>query len=211
MKQKDLVFLDLDGTILDYKLRAYKTFVEVIGGQVEEDLTFETYVQQRRNGVSNFELYSSLLSPNIDEKAFHSKWHLLIEEIDFLNHDVLFSDTLSWIADHSERTRMVLCTARRVKRNLLKQLENLGIGDAFQKVLVSEGKFTKYELLKSYLAGTQDLHRDMYFLGDTLEDMLAGKSVGAKVSFVERGFTPYLSLIGIHVDSNTDNLPRIPY
>ncbi len=121
MKQKDLVFVDLDGTILDYKLRAYKTFVEIVGERGQEELTFEDYVQRRRSGVSNFELFTGLSMWKFDESTFHTKWMLLIEEIDFLSHDELFSDTLDWIYEHDDRAHLVLCTARRIKVNLIRQ------------------------------------------------------------------------------------------
>lgn len=211
MKKKDLIFVDLDGTILDYKLRAFKTFSEVIGEFRREDLSFDAYIQQRKNGVSNYELYSSLSTRIINKETFHSEWLELIEDSFFLKYDELFSDTPNWIKHHSDSAHLVLCTARRIKKNLIAQLEYLNIQDAFQKILVSEGRFTKHELLSLYLTETQQSNRDFYFLGDTLSDMVTGRSAGGKVFFVERGFTSYSSLAGVHVDSHTKYLPRIPH
>ncbi len=211
MKPKDLIFLDLDGTILDYKFRAYKSFLAVLDQHRMSNFTFEQYVQQRRTGVSNFELYSTVSSYPIDSTSFDLKWQSLIEDARLLNYDQLFPDTLNWVRTHIQRANLVLCTARRNKVNLLYQLQHLGVDTYFKEILISEGKMSKYELLNSYLENPNNSYAEMYFLGDTRYDMLAGKSVGAKVIFIERGFTSSLILADTPVDAKSFHLPDIPY
>jgi phosphoglycolate phosphatase-like HAD superfamily hydrolase len=209
MKKKDLIFLDLDGTLLDYKTRGYQTLLEIAGNRRDKPITFTQFVEERRAGSSNYELYKKISSKPLEKQLFELEWHSLIEELRLLNHDVLFWDTIDWIEEHVNFANLVLCTARQRKDNLLTQLRALKIHDYFEEILVSEGRFSKNELLRSYVDNPKCLFAKIYFLGDTRDDMLAGKSVGAQVLFIERGFTSSSKLFDTPIDLKFDYLPRI--
>ena len=67
---------------------------------------------------------------------------------------------------------------------LIEQIKSYGWNSFFQKILVTEQLQTKEELIKNNC----QVSSEDYFIGDTGEDILTGKSLGIKTIAVASGF-----------------------
>lgn len=189
MNSKNIVIVDLDGTLVDYRLRAYLCFLKATSNTLKVPISFENYVDSRRRGMSNLELFISLVHTRHKDDSFLALWLEFIEDSELLKYDKLFEDSLNWLQLTSAHSKLILCTARRNHESMQEQIRNFGIAVFFHDVItLSEGE-TKSKAIAKVLMRDEIYHRKIHFVGDTRSDLIEGFALGAKLHFVERGFT----------------------
>lgn len=178
MKKKllDFIFLDLDGPILDGKLRHYNCYKDIIEKFGGDALDIDEYWNLKRNKLDRYALLElSNFQGKYDD--FFNAWLEKIEEENYLNFDVLKSGIIEYLPKLKEITRnLFLVTMRNNSNNLLKQLEKLEIKDMFTKIIVcgSNNSHPKYNALKELK------FKSAIIIGDTEEDTNTAKLFGIK-------------------------------
>jgi phosphoglycolate phosphatase-like HAD superfamily hydrolase len=126
----------------------------------------------------------------------------LIESPEYLAHDRLQAGTSSILPLIAARYQIVIVTLRHSRRNLLGQLEALGIAGGFTAVLSDpaagrQGWETKRDLVGA--AGIPTTSDD-FFAGDTETDILAGRALGVRTVAVCNGIRDEAHLRGLAPD-----------
>ncbi len=177
-KRFDYVFCDLDGTLLEDKQRhyeCYKTIVKKYGGNC---IPPDEYWNGKRDKVKRTVLLEKTgFQGTYDD--YLSEWLALIETPEFLKYETLKPDTLSfleWLRGNSEH--IVLTTQRRNRKNLLGQLEKLGIAGYFEEVASGDNK-------PDILDGKYN--KDSLVIGDTEADEETAKRLGCTFIAVTSG------------------------
>ena len=177
-KRFNYVFCDLDGTLLDDKHRHYECYKAIVKKYGGNCIPLDEYWNDKRNKVKRTVLLEKTgFQGTYDD--YLSEWLALIETPEFLKYETLRPDTLSfleWLRDNSEH--IVLTTQRRNRKNLLGQLEKLGISGYFEEVAsgdhktdILDGKYNKESLV----------------IGDTEADEETAKRLGCTFIAVTDG------------------------
>jgi len=169
--------------------------------------SLEKYTEDRSKGLSSYEIFRNVLNANLNQENFDLAWGELIEAEKFLAYDSFFPDTLEWLSYFSQKGTLIMCTARHHRINLMKQLKNLRVDHLFDAILMADAVNTKTDCMKLYVKGANIKNREVHVVGDTREDMLAGVSIGAKLHFVSRGFTPLWRVEDLNLSSSSNKLP----
>jgi len=114
----------------------------------------------------------------------------------WLDLDKPFEGITEFLIDLSDRNALFLVTARQSEKMVLQQIKKFGWGSIFIKVLVSEQKQEKYDLIKT----TVKVNPDDWFVGDTGKDIQTGKLLGIKTAAVLSGFLNNKSLLQYEPD-----------
>ena len=176
------IFIDFDGTLVDIAprhYRVYKKCVEKMGGT---PLDRKKYWELKRDNISWNELLpmSGLEVNNRDDylKLFIDRIELLEE----LYRDELFVDSLSTLKKLSSNgNKLYLLSLRRNSDALDKQIEKLGIGRFFEKILSGHSDTKEGTLLKKadIVKQTIDNPEDSIIIGDTEADVSAAQQLNA--------------------------------
>ncbi|WP_419655304.1 putative HAD-superfamily hydrolase [Desulfosarcina variabilis str. Montpellier] len=173
------IFFDLDGTLVDCKYRLYNLFQELVP---QSNFSFNDYCKIKSNKIDQKKLLQKYFNYSNDEVvSFKKNWLNNIEDESRLKQDkLLFSFKLS---KFSNRHDLFVVTNRQYKDRAIKQLENLGIAKYFKKILVTEQKMSKLDLIKANVIYSS---RDI-IVGDTGEDLITGKELNIKTVAVLTG------------------------
>lgn len=176
------IFIDFDGTLVDIAprhYRVYKKCVEKMGGT---PLDQKKYWELKRDNISWNELLliSGLEVNNRDDylKLFIDR----IESLEELYRDELFVDSLSTLKKLSSNgNKLYLLSLRRNSDALDKQIEKLGIGRFFEKILSGHSDTKEGTLLKKadIIKQTIDNPEDSIIVGDTEADVAAAQQLNA--------------------------------
>lgn len=184
------LFFDLDGTLIDSRLRLYTLFCDLTDQSL---LTFEDYWELKRNMYDHtaiLKLFFSYSQYQIEE--FQKKWLDLIEEPARLRCDTVFEFTIPTLQSLTkDGYSLYLLTARQSERNLIAELDKLGLSYFFEKILVTGTGKRKIDMFGSVNAC---LTRGDFIVGDTGIDIQAGKDAGLSTIAVLSGFrsAPFL-------------------
>lgn len=170
---------DLDGTLVDASDRLYDLFQFLIP---ESKLMKKEYWNLKRDKV-NHQMILERYFQNKSFEDFNAKWLNLIEKTEYLEKDKLYDDTIATLKKLSGNNEIYLLTARQNKKNLLVELERLGIAQYFKKILVTEARCSKAELLKQVQFSSED-----YFISDMGKDIAIGNAAGLKTIAIMHGF-----------------------
>ncbi len=177
-KRFNYVFCDLDGTLLEDKFRHYECYKAIVKKYGGNCIPPDEYWNDKRNKVKRTVLLEKTgFQGTYDD--YLSEWLALIETPDFLKYETLKPDTLSfleWLRDNSEH--IVLTTQRRNRKNLLSQLEKLGISGFFEEVASGDHK-------TEILGG--EYNKDSLVIGDTEADEETAKRLGCTFIAVTSG------------------------
>lgn len=177
------IFFDLDGTLIDSKLRLYNLFQHLVVGS---NLTYDEYWGYKQNKVSNQTILAEKFGYSESMiKLFVKEWMTLIEHRDFLKFDKTIAGVERILALYQQEHDLYLCTARQHKHATLEQLELLDLKKFFQQILVTEQKHTKDELICNNVS---NLNSSDWFIGDTGHDIQVGKKLNVKTCAVLSGF-----------------------
>ncbi len=177
-KRFNYVFCDLDGTLLEDQQRHYECYKAIVKKYGGNCIPPDEYWNDKRNKVKRTVLLEKTgFQGTYDD--YLSEWLALIETPEFLKYETLKPDTLSfleWLRDNSEH--IVLTTQRRNRKNLLSQLEKLGISGYFEEVASGDHK--------TDILGGQ-YNKDSLVIGDTEADEETAKRLGCTFIAVTSG------------------------
>lgn len=198
------IVLDLDGTIIDSRMRLYNLFQYLVP---ESNLGFEEYWRLKRMKTSNEQIL--LHRFGYDERSvieFRRGWMDLIETKSYLLLDRPFDGVRQSLAELQCRARLYICTARQFPARVLCQLSTLGLREFFEDVLVTEQVAGKDELISKNI---HDLSATDWMIGDTGKDIQAGRRLNMKTCAVLSGFLNEDSLRGYTPDLIIDSIANI--
>jgi len=179
------IFLDFDGTLLDISAKYNSIYSSI---REKFNLPSVDYWGMRRNGTNFKNTLNQLGLPDTSLENFRHDWELKVEEIEFLKKDSLFSGVKERLRFLSQENRLILCTARTNRDNLEIQLSMLGIAVVIDLVLLTGHKVGKGETLIEFYSANENLSASNdWIVGDSTEDIKAGRLVGIKTCGVLSG------------------------
>ncbi|MGJ0457041.1 HAD hydrolase-like protein [Aliarcobacter cryaerophilus] len=179
---KKNIYFDFDGTLIDCRTRLYNLFIELVP---ESNFTFDEYWEIKRKRIDQKKLLIGTFNYSEEEvKKFKIKWLNKVEEVERLKSDTPFQFSKIILKDLHEKYNLFVVTNRQSKQLVIEQIKSYCWSSFFQKILVTEQLQTKEELIKSNC----QVSSEDYFIGDTGEDILTGKSLGIKTIAVASGF-----------------------
>ena len=195
------IFFDLDGTLIDSKLRLYSLFQQLVPQSL---LTFDEYWIFKQNKVDHAEILSDKF--DFDESSiskFKQDWMELIETDSFLKFDTPIDGVGKYLfALQEKEIDLFVVTARQDKSRALRQIEDFGWVDFFSQILVTEQKKSKFDLMYPILKGS----KKAWMIGDTGYDIQAGKKLSIKTAAVLTGFLNKKVLMDYQPDLILDNI-----
>ena len=182
------VIIDLDGPILDGKMRHYFCYKQILQECGFRFLGLDKYWNHKRAAIDRMGLLSLTGATEIYNE-FLEKWLLMIESREALSFDRLqdgaFERMVSWKAMGFHLT---LVTMRRDFVNLKKQLSSFGILGLFDDVLKSnyaDGGIGKAKILMDNYESISA--KSCVWIGDTEADYAASSVLGCNLILVSNG------------------------
>lgn len=196
-KIKHLIFLDLDGPILDVSEKYYRVYSDILSRNGFKVLSKSEYWNAKREKVPDLEILQRSIAGSFLESYLYER-KLLIESDPYLMYDKLQDGAVQVLEKLSENNELILVTLRTYPEQLHKQLEYLNIKKYFFSILSSSDEANprwtiKYNLIKGFLVNKRISHG--IFIGDTETDVLAGKELGFKTIVVLNGIRSHDLLI----------------
>lgn len=177
----DNIFLDFDGTLIDSKERLYRLFCDLV---LSNEISFDEYWKIKGSGLTQSEMLKKYFNySDARLKNFRHEWLREVESVDRLDTDAPLPGISDVLKNLSELKKVYLVTARQNRTAVDNQLKLFGWKNYFQDVLVTCQSVSKSSLiLKTISPNIFD-----FFIGDTGEDINAGKSLGVKTIAVASG------------------------
>lgn len=182
MINKKVIFIDLDGTILDVSKRIYKVYKDILKKYNKKILPKNKYLKLKRKKVPIETILKKTKAEDITIK-FKEEWGKEIEKPNYLKLDRMSSSRKKILFNLKNNWKLVLVTLREHPKELFNQLSDKKIDKVFNEVLVSLEKDQKskwkikYELIKKYNKFDE---ASSIIIGDTETDILTGKNLGIK-------------------------------
>jgi phosphoglycolate phosphatase len=177
-----LVVVDLDGTLLDTRERHYAVYSMIIQGHGGRPLPLVRLWRARRSGVAWRVILERTLGRAVsdeDSERFLRSFVDAIETPSALSKDRLQPGALKALERiRADNCRVVLVTARRNRAQLTRQLSALGLDKQLDEVVATGGGEKSAAVPRPGVAA---------WIGDTEEDLVAGRAVGARVYLVSNG------------------------
>jgi phosphoglycolate phosphatase len=175
------LFFDLDGTLLDSRVRLYRLFQDLVG---VSHLSIHEYWELKRNKINHKTILLDMFHyTNDDLNRFEKSWLEKIELLEYLQFDTLVDDAFDVLNFFAEKNNMYIVTSRQSRKNAVVQLKELQIYNFFQDLLVTEHRYMKSDLIKE--AGYK---KEDFMIGDTGKDVLTGLELGMNTIVVTYGF-----------------------
>lgn len=177
------IIFDLDGTLIDSRLRLYRLIKDLAPGLT---LSFDQYWAMKRSKISNESiLFSELSYTQAQINDFFAKWMGMIETPSYLKFDtVLMGLSLVLERLHSQAD-LYVCTDRQLSKPVIDQLDSFNIRYFFRKIMVTNKNQTKESLIINNLAV---LNKEDWIVGDTGKDMQVGQHLNIQTCAVLSGF-----------------------
>lgn len=178
------IFFDFDGTLIDSRKRLYELFREL---RPDCALTFDEYWKIKRSRVDQKTLLKRLFAcEDAEISEFARRWRERVEDDDLLALDRPFPLAEALLKRiRSAQGLLFLVTARQHPEKVERQLERWGWRNLFEGVFVTRQTRSKATLVEEKIGTTDE---GDVFVGDTGEDILAGKKLGMKTIAVASGF-----------------------
>lgn len=179
----DCIFLDLDGTILDGKLKHYNCYRDILIKDGGQPLDMDIYWDMKRSKIKRtIALERSFYKKSYED--FYKQWIDNIEKKAYLEYDFLKPDVIDTIQNwRSTVNRVFLITMRNNRENLLWQLAKLNIFNLFDGVFSCRNldNVTKYDAIRDINFNTG------LVIGDTEQDVELAKKCGIKCIGITNG------------------------
>jgi phosphoglycolate phosphatase len=176
------IFIDFDGTLIDCRKRLYNLFQELVP---QSNFSFEEYWAIKRKRTNQDKLLRGWFDYSEREiSEFKKVWLAKVEEEERLALDVPFDCASELLQLLSQRYDLYIVTNRQNLQRAVGQVNSFGWERYYKKVLITEQKATKAEIVRENVRTSPD---DI-FIGDTGEDILAGKELSLRTIAVSSGF-----------------------
>ena len=211
--KQNLLFFDLDGTLLDTSERHYRVYKDILSlYKVSNILRKEEFWNRKRNGVKTVELLRRKTSEKLVQK-FTEEWFKRIENKKYLSHDNLLQENVDILSTLSNKDNLVLITLRNNKDNLFWQLKSLKLDKYFKEILIASSSSlnSKIFLIKHYLKKCHGNNIDNnIIIGDTEVDIVSGKTTGILTVAVSCGIRSKEFLARLEPDFLLDKFSDLP-
>lgn len=180
--EKKIAF-DLDGTLLDSRLRHSKLMSDILKRRNIE-ISTDDLVSYKTEGHSNV---AWLISKGIHEglaTEIQTEWVSLIENYEYLACDFLYPNTISMLERLSRSNSLYLLTARSNVEGTKQQISHLGIKQYFEEICIVPSGRKASQLKANFLK----CHSIDVMIGDTEIDMFAANEIGCKFFAIRNGF-----------------------
>jgi len=195
------IVFDLDGTLIDSRLRLYRLFQNLVPSS---SLSYGTYWRFKKNKISNEQILISKFNYNqFQINDFVARWLQLIESPEYLALDCTFEGICTALTKLKNFADLHVCTARQSRQPVLDQLEKFGLQPFFKNILVTESAYDKETLIAAHI---YELSRNDWFIGDTGYDIQTGKRLNMSTCAVLTGFLNRSNLKKYHPDLITDSV-----
>lgn len=192
------VYCDLDGTLIDDKMRHYKCYENIVKKYGGKAVSIEEYWNDKRNKVNRHILLEKTHFKGSYEQ-YLQEWNLTIENDEFMQYAVLKDgvyEALKWM--HSISDKVCLVTMRQNGNMLEKQLKVLSIYDEFDEICKAMPYQDKKSKVVRITAGESNL-----VIGDTEDDGEFAKEIKADFLALSSGLREekYLTSANLIIDS----------
>lgn len=186
---KPVVVFDLDGPLLDVSERYYRLYVDLLRPHGLRPLAKRTYWRLKRRRVPEEAIFRRSGGTPAAAREYARLRPSLIESRRYLRFDRIWPRASAVLRHLEPRSRLLLATARRSRRILKWQLEQLGIGAYFHRVLsIPPAAASRAEAkAASVRALVGEPTARGWFVGDTESDLRAGRLLGLHIAAVSYG------------------------
>jgi len=188
MKDKEVIFFDLDGVVFNVFRRNYQVYKEILKKYGKSPLAFKEYIDLKRKKISFQEILKKKRADDILEQ-FEKEWNNLIEKPHYLKLDRITQKKKEVLLALKRTYPLILITLRKNKKALYEQLKKKKIAKIFDKVLVASGrsKNPKWKIKSKLLKKYGKFSKNSIIVGDTETDILMGKHLVIKTIAVSSG------------------------
>jgi phosphoglycolate phosphatase-like HAD superfamily hydrolase len=176
--------LDLDGTLLDSRLRhiaALRKAAESLAVPLAED-DAQRYLRLKCDGANGLEALKELRIP--EAESINKRWMEIIESEDMIALDHLYPDTLDALGRRQSRPKeFILVTGRQNPSAARRQISKLGLEPYFREVIVVDPQ--RGAASKASVTRTHDLSE---VVGDTEIDLQWAQDLGVNFYASSFGF-----------------------
>ena len=195
------IIFDLDGTLINSKFRLYKLFRELTP---DCQITFDDYWILKQKKITNEMILEKKFGyRKKDISNFVNTWMKLIENPKYLCLDTAFTGIKKKLSKLSYQAKLFICTNRQYRKPTIEQLRHLEILQYFNKILVTEQKFSKDFLIKKFIPGYD---QNDWLVGDTGADIEVGKILNVRTCAVTSGFHSMNTLLNYNPDLILDTV-----
>lgn len=177
------IAIDLDGTLLDSRIRHRKVMDDVLA-EFNISISTDDLLFYKSNGHNNIDW---LLDKGINistATAVQKRWIELIEDEYYLVTDCLYEGVISYLEKLSQDNELFLITARNNENGTREQLKKLGILQFFSDIVIIKSNENASQYKAQYLKE----HQIDIIIGDTEVDMKAAQLKGCRFKAVTHGF-----------------------
>jgi phosphoglycolate phosphatase len=176
------IILDLDGPLLEGMHRHYNCYRDILITHGFKPIPLEQYWQLKRSRTDRRELLSLSHADQFYD-VFLSEWLQHIETPKYLAMDLLQVGVLGILEEWKGLCIQLLLATMRNNANLLQvQLDNLGLAQFFDKVVVVGSEHAGTNKAKEIEPILGDLDRStVIWIGDTEVDILAARELGVRI------------------------------
>ncbi len=206
---KSIIFLDLDGTILDVSERIYQIYCYILKKHNKKFLERKKYLNLKREKVLIKKILKETNSEDI-LSDYKKKWNELIEKPYYLKLDKITLSERWALISLKKDYKLVLVTLRNNQKEFFNQLEREKIDKIFDNILISPGNLQHFKWrIKLNLLKKEQFNKNSVIVGDTETDILAGKHLGIKTVAVVDGMRSKKFLEKYHPDVLIKDLSKI--
>lgn len=204
-----ILYLDLDGTLLDIREKYYRLHLRIASDLGREALPRATFWARKRRGLA-----LEALLPDWEEGAlaeYSRRWLAEIELPTYTGFDRLVPGAREALTRLAPEFDLVLVTLRRDGQELRRQLQRLGLAQLFSRLLVSGDHAgvepTKVQLLSLTVPPDE---RQSVVVGDSEEDVRAARALGSPVIAVLTGIRDRAFLTTLSPDLIIESVAQLP-
>lgn len=183
MQKLDYIFIDLDGTLLEGKVKHYYCYKDIILKDGGNPLDIDLYWDMKRSKITR-DIVLEKSNYKSTYNNFLTQWLENIESEQYLYYDELKPNVINVIRSWKKYSnKIILLTMRNNKENLYKQLENLKIKDIFDEIIICkcQENYGKYEFVKDIK------FERAIVIGDTEHDVTLAEKLNIKCIAVANG------------------------
>lgn len=202
MLKLDCIFIDLDGTLLEGKLKHYNCYKDIILKDGGTPLDIDIYWDMKRSKITR-DVFLEKSNYKCTYNNFLTQWLENIESEKYLYYDQLKPDVIEVLNGWKNYThRIILITMRNNQENLYRQLDELKIRNIFDEIIICSCKENneKYKFVK-----------DIKFvkaivIGDTEHDVNLAEKLNIKCIAVTSGLRKKRFLNADFIEEDIKNI-----
>ena len=200
---RNKIFFDLDGTLLDCRIRLYSLFQELSSNS---NLSFDQYWQIKRSGINQEKLLTKWLGYSLqDSSKFKKTWLEKVEDEKRLDLDAPYQFSGELLEKLHNSYDLYIVTNRQSESKAVRQINKFNWNKYLKDILVTKQIINKTELIEQNVQYSED---DI-IITDTGEDIISGKKLGIKTIAIAHGFLSTDILQGYNPDVIFANLKEI--